>query len=112
MGRRHVIYELRTYWPTPGKMPALNRRFRDHTLALFAKHGMEVVGFWETVIGPGPSLIYVLGYPDLGARQRAWDAFQADPEWQKARDESERDGPLVARLEAVIMKGTPYGPNA
>jgi hypothetical protein len=107
-----VIYEMRTYWPAPGKMPALHKRFNDHTITLFKKHGIEVVGFWETYIGPAPSLIYVLGYRDLGHRQEAWDAFASDPEWLEARAASERDGALVARLESVIMKGTPYGPNA
>jgi hypothetical protein len=107
-----VIYELRTYWPAPGKMPALHRRFRDHTLRLFDKHGIKVVGFWETYIGPGPSLVYILGYEDLGHRQRAWDSFSNDPEWIAAREESERDGPLLARIESSILKGTPYGPNA
>jgi hypothetical protein len=106
------MYELRTYWPVPGKMPALHKRFQDHTLRLFRKHGIEVVGFWETYIGQGPSLIYVLGYRDLGHRQQAWDAFASDPEWIQARGESEREGALVARLESTIMKGTPYGPNA
>ncbi len=107
-----MIYEMRTYWPAPGKMGALNARFRDHTIALFKKHEIEVVGFWETYIGPGPSLIYVLGYRDLGHRETAWDAFGSDPEWMKARADSERDGALVARLEAVIMRGSSYGPNA
>jgi len=107
-----MIYEMRTYYSMPGKMGALHRRFREHTLRLFRKHGMEVTGFWEVVIGPGPALVYVLGYPDLGARQRSWDAFQADPEWQQAREESERDGPIVGRIESMILKGTPYGPNA
>lgn len=107
-----MIYEMRTYWPAPGKMPTLNKRFREHTIRLFGKHGIEVAGFWETYIGPGPSLIYVLGYRDLGHRQQAWDAFASDPEWLAARAESEKDGALVARLESVIMKGTDYGPNA
>ena len=40
-------FELRTYTAAPGKMDALNTRFREHTIELFKKHGMDVIGFWS-----------------------------------------------------------------
>ena len=39
------VYELRTYYAAPGKLDALNARFRDHTCKLFEKHGMTNVGY-------------------------------------------------------------------
>ncbi len=40
------VYELRTYHAYPGKLEDVHKRFREHTLALFARHNMKVLGFW------------------------------------------------------------------
>lgn len=106
-----MIYEYRRYQAMPGKMGALNARFANHTLRLFQKHGIRVVGFWEAYIGTSNVLHYILAYDSLDARQKAWDAFTSDPEWLQARAESEKDGPLVAQLHAEIWKATPYSPQ-
>jgi hypothetical protein len=107
-------FELRTYYANPGKLEALNARFRQHTNKLFQKHGMTLVAYWMPVTPPaegtGGTLIYVLAFPSVEAREAAWKAFGADPEWTKVRDESERDGKLLAKIESVIMKATDYSP--
>ncbi len=103
-----MIYELRIYHVMPGRMDDINRRFRDHTMKLFAKHGIRVVGFWQTVIGEGDELIYVTAFDDLNARQRAMDAFGADPEWIRVKRESEANGVLVAKVSNRILKATDY----
>lgn len=105
-----MIYEWRAYEAMPGKMSALNERFQKYTVRLFEKHGMKVVGFWQAVVGTSNILYYMLGYEDWAQRERAWSAFQSDPEWVKARQESERDGPLVARVDNMILRPTPYSP--
>lgn len=106
-----MLYELRTYEPHPGRMKALQERFAQHTLRLFAKHGMTAVGFWTPQIGEwNNQLVYLLGYPDLAARERSWTAFRADPEWQRALADSERDGPLVTRIRSVILEPTAFSP--
>src|SRR5262245_21777172 len=102
-------YELRTYVAAPGKMGALNKRFNDHTMALFAKHGLEVVGFWtNTVGGWSDELIYMLRFENMAARESAWAAFGADPDWHEARAASEVDGPLVSRFRAALLTPTSY----
>lgn len=107
-------FELRTYYANPGKLEALNTRFREHTNALFQKHGMQLVAYWMPVTPPaegtGGTLIYVLAYPSVEARETAWKAFGADPEWTRVREASEVDGKLVAKVESVIMKATDYSP--
>lgn len=105
-----MIYEYRVYEAMPGKLPALNTRFREVTLRLFEKHGLKVVGFWETVVGTSNQLHYMLSFQNLGDRERAWAAFGADAEWQAARAESEKDGPLVARIQNSIWRPTDYSP--
>ena len=72
----------------PGRLPALLKRFEAVTLKLWDKHNIRQVGFWTTVIGEDNQLLYyVLEWKDLAERERAWAAFQADPDWHKARAE-------------------------
>jgi hypothetical protein len=108
------VFELRTYTAAPGKLDALNARFRDHTIALFKKHGMEVVGFWEPLdkeAGAGEKLVYVLAFPSRAAAEASWKAFRADPEWVKAKADSEKGGgALTTKVESVFLAGTDYSP--
>jgi len=106
-------YELRTYVAAPGKLEDLHKRFRDHTIKLFKKHGMEVVGFWgptDKEKGSENTLVYLMAYPSRAARDAAWKAFGADPEWQKARSESEKNGKLTEKVDSVILGATDYSP--
>src|SRR5256712_12129244 len=57
-----MIYEYRAYYVMPGRMPDIQRRFAEITLNLFKKHGIRVVGFWETVIGESNELVYICVY--------------------------------------------------
>lgn len=104
------VFEMRKYYALPGRLDALNARFRDHTMALFEKHGMENIGYWVPTEGPeaGKVLVYLLAYPSLEAKDAAWKGFVNDPEWKKARDASEMDGKIVERVESTILKATDY----
>src|SRR5439155_817102 len=93
-----MIYEYRAYYVMPGRMPDLQRRFADITMKLFKKHGITVVGFWETVVGESNEMVYICSYDDLAHRERVWKTFMADPEWLAARKASEANGPLVERV--------------
>src|SRR5262245_28230952 len=106
------FFEMRTYIAAPGKLDALNARFRNHTNKLFEKHGMELIGYWTPSEGAAAenTLIYILAYPNKEAREKAWKAFQEDPEWKKVRSESEADGKLVEKVESVFLKPTDYSP--
>ncbi len=105
------VFEMRTYYTEEGRLPALNKRFREHTCDLFKKHGMELIGFWTPVNekdGKNDKLVYILAYPSLEAREKSWKAFQGDPEWTKARTESEKDGKIVKKVESVFLNPTDY----
>lgn len=105
-----MLYELRIYETVPGRIGALNARFQNVTLRLFERHGIRAVAFWEDLIGLSNRLTYILAWEDLAHRDRAWTAFQSDPDWQAARAKSEEDGPIVARVISTIMKPTSYSP--
>jgi hypothetical protein len=106
------VFELRTYTAAPGKFDALNKRFRDHTVRLFTKHGMTHVGYWTPADAPlaENTLIYVLAHQSREAAKKSWDAFRSDPEWTKARDESQKDGTLTSKVESVFLNPTDYSP--
>ena len=106
------VFEMRTYYASPGKMTALHARFREHTNKLFEKHGMTLVGFWSP-IKPDEAekkMVYLLAFPSKQAAEASWKAFQADPDWQAARTESEKGGKLVERVESVYLNPTDYSP--
>ena len=99
-------FELRTYTVREGSsIDLLHSRFRDHTTALFKKHGMTNVGYWQPLDKPN-TLIYILAYKDAAARDAAWAAFNADPEWVKTRAEMV----VGVQVEAVFMSATDYSP--
>lgn len=90
------MFELRSYRAVPGHMPDLIRRFREHTLDLFARHGMHSLGYWHPVDDPDV-LIYILWHE--GDPQDQWEAFLSDPDWITARAESTTDGPITESVE-------------
>jgi len=106
-------YEIRTYYAFPGKLEDLHSRFRNHTLKLFRKHGMEVVGFWgptDKEKGADHTLVYILAYPSREAREKSWTAFRNDPVWQAVAKESEKNGKLVEKVDWAILRSTDYAP--
>ena len=107
-----MIYELRVYWANPGKLEALHNRFRHVTLALFARHNMQVNAFWTPLPTTEDSgdLVYILAFPDEDAVRTSWDAFVNDPDWIKGRDASEVNGKLVKKITSTLLAPTDYSP--
>ncbi len=106
-----MIYEYRVYEAVPGRLQDVNARFRNHTLKLFEKHGMKNIGYWTPSVGDYSNrLIYILGFEDVGHRERAWAAFRDDPEWHAIIAETEANGPIVARVTNTLLAPTDYSP--
>jgi NIPSNAP len=104
-----VIYELRVYRCVPNRLPALLKRFETKTLALWEKHGIRQAGFFTTMIGESnQELTYPLAWESLAEREKKWSAFIADPEWIAAREETEKDGAIVATLANSILQPTAF----
>ena len=105
------VFELRTYTTHPGRLDALNARFRNHTMRIFEKHGIENVGYWvpqdERDHGDH-TLVYIIAHPSRESAADNWKSFIADPEWSKVAEESQRDGRIVARVDSVFMDATDY----
>ena len=104
-----MIHELRIYRCLPGRLPALLNRFQSTTLRLWERHGVRQLGFWTTIIGESNhELTYLLAWESLAEREQRWGAFASDPEWISARNESEKDGPIVANVANSILQPTAF----
>ena len=106
------VFELRVYTAAPGKLESLNRRFREHTLRLFEKHGIKSVGYWTAVDEEHQGrLYYIIAYPDRESRDKMLvNGIAKDPEFLEAVAMSEKDGKLTAGVESVLMVPTDYSP--
>jgi len=106
-----MIHELRIYHCMPGRLPDVNNRFQTVTLPLWKKYGIRPTAFWTTYVGPNNNdLYYLLEWRDLTERDQLWSAFATDPDWITARARSEENGPIVERIENMILAPTAYSP--
>jgi hypothetical protein len=108
-----AVYELRIYHANPGKLDALVARFRDHTVKVFARHGMKSVAYWLPLDEPAKTntLIYILVHPSREAAATNWKSFQDDPEWKSVKEKSEANGPLVDHVDSTYMALTDFSPH-
>ena len=106
------VYELRTYTAPDGQLDRLHARFRNDTLRIFEKHGMENVIYLAPTDDPlaANTLVYLIAHASRAAAEASWDAFRSDPEWQAVRDASRVEGPLVSNVESVFLTTTDYSP--
>jgi hypothetical protein len=104
MFAQNRVFELRTYVANEGKFEALKARFRDHTIRIFARHGMESIGYW---IPQDPdkknTLIYVIAHKSREQATKNWTDFRADPEWKKVAADSEKDGKILQSSPTFIF---------
>jgi hypothetical protein len=106
------VFELRVYHCLPGRLPALQSRFRDHTIRIFTKHHMTSVGYWtpQDASTKDNTLIYVLAHDSRESARKNWAEFVADPEWKQVAKDSEADGKIVEKIDSTFMDPTDYSP--
>ena len=104
------VFELRVYHTSPGRLPALQARFRDHTITIFNKHHITSIGYWVPQDSPQKdnTLIYIISHPSRDAAKKNWAEFDADPEWQQVSKASEADGKIVEKIDSTSMDATDF----
>jgi hypothetical protein len=109
---RGRVFELRTYTSPEGRLNDLVARFRNDTLRIFEKHGMDNVGYWLPADAPasGNTLIYVLAHESRDAATKSWAAFREDPEWKAVAERTQANGPIVSKVESVFLEATDFSP--
>ena len=103
------VFELRIYSVLPGRMDAMNARFKDHTNALLTKHHMTLVGFWQPQ-GDDASkkLYYLVAHKSRKDAEANWKEFVNDPDWKSAQAASEKDGKIVEKVDRIWLDPTEY----
>jgi len=97
------LFELRTYHAPDGRLDGLHARFRDHATHVFEKYGITNLGYWTPSDAGDSRVVFLLAYPNAEARSASWARLVTDPEWRRARRESEVHGRLVERIEEVML---------
>jgi hypothetical protein len=107
-----LVYELRVYHCFDGKLPDLHRRFREHTMKIFEKHGMKNIAYWTPMDEPQKSntLYYIIAHPSREAVAANWKAFGEDPEWQAVQKASETNGKIVEKVDSTFLTLTDFSP--
>jgi len=106
-----MLFENRVYTTVPGKLPALNDRFANHTIGFFRQYGVGMMGFWTDEIGVSNQLTYITTFDTMADRETKWAEFGSDTKRQQIFAETEVNGPLVALVENTFMRLTPYSPS-
>jgi hypothetical protein len=106
------VFELRVYHANEGKLDDLLKRFRDHTITIFNRHGMTSIAYWVPMDEPlkGRTLYYMLAFPSREAATKSWAEFRADPEWKKVAAASEANGKLVQKVDSTFLTPTDFSP--
>jgi len=110
---RPRIFELRVYHsPTWRQLGALHERFAGPEIRIFHRSGVHPILYTETLAGPNmPNLTYLIPFDSLAAREKAWEAFGADPEWIRVRKESiDRHGQISSIIQMSLYRATAYSP--
>ena len=103
-----MLYEIRFYRATPGRLNDLHARFRDRLPPLMQRLGIRIVGNWSVLAGPQvPLFVYIVAFEDAADRESRWNAFYVDPEWLEIRRETNAGSELVERYDVMLVKPNP-----
>lgn len=107
------VFELRTYTCYDGKLEGLKANFRDHTIGILKRHGIESVGYWvpQDSQKSKNTLVFMLVHPSIDQARKNWAAFSSDPEWKKiATDSQAKNGDVVSHVETIFLDPTDFSP--
>jgi hypothetical protein len=105
------VFELRMYESNNSSTLARKiKMFNEGEIGIFKRLGMLPVFYGETLIGARmPNLVYMLSFDNLAAREKLWQAFGADPEWQKLRVQPGfNDAENVSNISNSILRPLPF----
>ena len=64
-----------------GDIDMLHQRFREEEIAIFEKHGAEILGVFQS-LDDADTLVWMLAYRNRAHRQEVWKGFANDPAWK------------------------------
>jgi heme-degrading monooxygenase HmoA len=106
-----MIHQLRIYEIFESSKAAFHARFRDHAARLMRQHGFSIRAMWETATEGRTEFVYLLEWPDEAAMTARWADFMADKEWNRIKEETGADRPLVGAIEDRVLWLVDYSPT-
>ena len=104
-----MIYEHRHYTIAEGRMADCHRAFTETIIPIFNRLGVKTVGFWEPQDSDGRTFIYLLGFKDATAREKAWADFVNDPAWKELAAALGDNAPWE-KTQSTVLAPTSYSP--
>jgi hypothetical protein len=107
------VFEMHVYHAVPGKLPALESKFRDTTSKLLAKHDLKIVGYWVPEGTPAwdNTFIFIVAHSSREEAKKNWDAIRADPDFQELiRENSDPATKFVEKIDVIYMRPTDFSP--
>jgi len=107
------VFEMHVYHAVPGKLPALESKFRDTTSKLLAKHDLKIVGYWVPQGNPAwdNTFIFIVAHSSRDEAKKNWDAMRADPDFQELiRENSDPATKFVEKIDVIYMRPTDFSP--
>ena len=103
-----MIVDVRTYTLVPRKLAKYLDIFEKHGLPVMHRHGLELLGYYVSQIGPLNQVVHLWRYDSLADLEEKRTARDADPAWGEYL--SLTDG-LVSSQDSKIMRPASFSPN-
>lgn len=106
------VQQLRIYEIYEGNKAAFHDRFRDHAVRIMGRYGFRIASMWEARSAEKTEFVYLLEWRDEATMKAAWEAFMADPEWARIKQETGAvHGKFVGSIQDRTLRLTDYSPD-
>lgn len=104
-----MVVDVRTYTLIPRKLKTYVEIFEKHALPVMTRHGLELVGYYVSYVGPLNQVVHLWRYDSLADMERKRNARDADPAWDEFLSLTE--GMILAQ-DNKVMRPAAFSPAA
>lgn len=104
-----MIVDHRTYTMHANKVPKWLALYEEFALPLQLKYLGNLIGFFQTEVGPLNQVVHLWGYESMADREQRRAAMAADPAWADFLRRSEELGAIM-QAENKILKSVGFSP--
>ncbi len=104
-----MIVDVRTYTLVPRKLPRYVELFEQHALPVMRRHGLELLGYYVSQIGPLNQVVHLWRYDSLADMEHKRASRDADPAWGAFLAMTEG---MVLMQDDKVMRPSSFSPGA
>ncbi len=104
-----MIVDVRTYTLVPRKLPRYVELFEQHALPVMRRHGLELLGYYVSQIGPLNQVVHLWRYDSLADMEQKRARRDADPAWGAFLAMTEG---MVLMQDDKVMRPSSFSPGA